>query len=278
MEYRLRRFDGDYRWILDCGVPRFGSDGNFCGYIGSSVDITERKLSEMSLRELSGRLIQAQEEERARIARELHDDISQRIALLSIDLERFEQAMSDPTSEVREQLHNISEVASEVASDLHTLSRQLHPAKLDLLGLVAAVGNYCREVSKKQDLRIEFVHRNVWAQIPKDVSLCLFRIVQEALQNVVKHARTWGARVEMSGHEDGIDLCISDTGAGFNLESAEARGGLGLISMRERLRLIGGHLTLESEPSHGTRILVHVPLSSGARPDTSEQRQYNVNA
>jgi signal transduction histidine kinase len=172
----------------------------------------------------------------------------------------------------------MSEVALEVASNLHTLSRQLHPAKLDLLGLVAAVGNYCREVSKKQDLRIEFVHHDVGAQIPKDVSLCLFRIVQEALQNVVKHGRTWEAKVTMSGHEDGIDLCISDTGAGFNLESAEARGGLGLISMRERLRLVGGHLTLESKPSHGTRILVRVSLSSGARKDTSEQNQCKANA
>ena len=278
MEYRLRRFDGDYRWILDCGVPRFGSDGTFCGYIGSCVDITERKLSEMSLRELSGRLIQAQEEERARIARELHDDISQRMALLSVDLERFEQGMSDLSSEAREQLHNMSELASEVASDLHNLSRQLHPARLDLLGLVAAVGHYCREVSKKQDLRVEFVHRDVGAHIPKDVSLCLFRIVQETLQNVVKHGRTLEAKVEMSGHKDGIDLCISDTGAGFNLKSAEARGGLGLISMRERLRLIGGRLTLESAPLHGTRISVHVPLHSGARHGTSEQKQHEANA
>ncbi len=278
MEYRLRRFDGDYRWLLDCGVPRFGPDGTFCGYIGSCVDITERKLSEMSLRELSGRLIHAQEEERARIARELHDDISQRMALLSVDLERFEQGMSNLSPEAREQLHNMSELASEVASDLHNLSRQLHPARLDLLGLVAAVGHYCREVSKKQDLRVEFVHRDVGAQIPNDVSLCLFRIVQEALQNVVKHGRTLEAKVEMSGHEDGIDLCISDTGAGFNLKSAEARGGLGLTSMRERLRLIGGRLTLESAPSHGTRISVHVPLHSGARHGTSEQKPHEANA
>jgi signal transduction histidine kinase len=202
--------------------------------------------------------------------------------------ERFRSAFRDARNgmvivsleafEACEKLHNMSEVASEVASNLHTLSRQLHPAKLDFLGLVAVVGNYCREVSKKQDLRIEFVHRDVGVQIPKDVFLCLFRMVQEALQNVVRHGRTGEAKVAMSGHEDGIDLCISDTGVGFNLESAEARGGLGLISMRERLRLVGGHLTLESKPSHGTRILVRVPLSSGARKDTSEQNQCKAHA
>ena len=150
--------------------------------------------------------------------------------------------------------------------------------KLDNLGLVAAVRDYCREVSRKQDLRIEFVHHDVGAQIPKDVSLCLFRIVQEALRNVVKHSGAWEAKVELSGHGNGIDLCISDPGAGFNPKSAQAKGGLGLISMRERLRLIGGHLTLESEPSHGTRILVRVPLFSGAKQDTSEQRQYSASA
>ena len=278
MEYRLQRFDGEYRWFVDYGVPRFGSNGTFCGYIGSCVDITERKLAEVSLRELSGRLIHAQEEERSRIARELHDDISQRMALLSISFEQFEQGMSDLSTEARQQLHHMSQIASEVSSDLHNISHQLHPVKLDNLGLVAAVRDYCREVSRKQDLRIEFVHHDVGAQIPKDVSLCLFRIVQEALRNVVKHSGAWEAKVELSGDGNGIDLCISDPGAGFNPKSAQAKGGLGLISMRERLRLIGGHLTLESEPSHGTRILVRVPRFSGAKQDTSEQRQYRASA
>jgi PAS domain S-box-containing protein len=278
MEYRLRRFDGEYRWIIDYGVPRFESNGTFCGYIGSCVDITERKLSEITLRELSGRLIHAQEEERARIARELHDDISQRMALLTIDLERFEQRMSELSSEARQQLHNMSELASEVASDLHNLSYRLHPTKLDLLGLVATVGEYCREVSKRQELHIEFVHNGVEKQIPKEVSLCLFRIIQEALRNVLKHGRTCEAKVELSGHSDGIDLCISDPGAGFTVGSAEAKSGLGLVSMHERLRLIGGHLTIESEPSHGTRILVRVSLSRETGQGSNEPKQSKANA
>jgi hypothetical protein len=162
--------------------------------------------------------------------------------------------------------------ASELSSDLHNLSYQLHPAKLDLQGLVAALGGLCRELSKQHGIKIEFVHRNVPGQIRKDVALCLFRIVQEALRNVVKHGKTSEAQVELFGHENGIDLCVSDSGAGFNPKSVEAKGGLGLTSMRERLRLIGGHLTLESEPLHGTRIRVRVPQSgfinvASATPD-----------
>jgi PAS domain S-box-containing protein len=277
MEYRLRRHDGEYRWIVDYGVPRFGSNGVFCGYIGSCLDITERKLSEMSLHELTGRLIHAQEEERARIARELHDDISQRMAFLQIGLDQFGQNVPGLTPSERKELRNLTEVTSEVSSDLHSMSHQLHPARLDLQGLVAAMGSFCRELNSQHELRIEFLHHDVPGEIPTDVALCLFRIAQEGLRNVVKHSKTSEARVELYGNGDGIDLCISDCGAGFDPESAEEKGGLGLISMRERLRLIGGDLAVESEPSHGTRIRVRVPLSSGSSQE-NEPKQFKANA
>ena len=270
MEYRLRRHDGEYRWIVDYGVPRFGSNGMFCGYIGSCIDITERKISEMSLHELTGRLIHAQQKERARIAREIHDDIGQRMAVLEITLEQFEQKMPGLSSSDRKQLHNIAQVASEISSDLHNLSHRLHPVKLDLLGLVAAIGGLCRELSRQHGLQIKFVHQNIPRKIPKAQALCLFRIAQEALRNVVKHSKTADAKVELCGHDDGIDLCISDSGTGFSPESAQTKRGLGLISMRERLRLIGGHLAVESEPLRGTRVRVRVPLSSMKSHPTSE--------
>jgi PAS domain S-box-containing protein len=273
MEYRLQRADGEYRWIVDYGVPRTGLNGVFSGYIGSCLDITDRKLSEMSLRELSGRLIHAQEEESARIAREIHDDIGQRMAVLEIGLEQLEQKMSEISSGDREHLRNLAQVASELSSDLHNLSYQLHPVKLDLQGLVAAMGGLCRELSKQHDLQIKFVHRDIPAQVPKAAALCLFRIVQEALRNVVKHSKTTDATVELCGHGNGIDLCISDSGTGFNRKSAHTKRGLGLISMRERLKLIGGHLVVESEPSRGTRVRVHVPLSSMAGHEASEPKQ-----
>ena len=277
-EYRLRRYDGEYRWIVDYGVPRFGSNGTFCGYIGSCVDITERKLSEMSLRELTGRLIHAQEQERARIARELHDDISQRMAFLQIGLEQFEQGVPALTATNRKELHNLAKVASEVSSDLHGISRQLHPARLDLQGLVAAMASLCRELNSQHELRINFVHHDVPAQIPMEVALCLFRIVQEALRNVVKHGKTSEATVELSGQGDGISLCVSDPGAGFNPEGAQSQGGLGLVSMRERLRLIGGDFAVESRPSCGTRIRVRVPLSGDLREDKAEPKQSKASA
>lgn len=278
MEYRLRRHDGEYRWLIDNGVPRFGSNGTFCGYIGSCVDITERKLFEISLHDMTGRLIHAQEEERSRIARELHDDISQRMAYLQIGLEQFGQGISALTSTDRNELHNLAELASEVSSDLHSISHQLHPARLDLQGLVAAMGSFCREITNQHDLQIEFLHHDVPAQIPTDVALCLFRIVQEALRNVVKHAKTTEAKIELSCDGDVIDLCISDSGAGFHPDFAQRKSGLGLVSMSERLRLIGGDLAVELEPSHGTRIRVRIPLPERDSQGTIEPKHRKANA
>ena len=278
MEYRLRRHDGEYRWIVDNGVPRFGSNGVFCGYIGSCIDITDLKLSEISLHKLTGRLIHAQEEERARIARELHDDISQRMAFLQIGLEQFEQNTPTLAPAGKKQLQDLADVASEMSTDLHSISHQLHPAKLDLQGLVPAITGFCREFSNQQGLPVVFLHRDVPGQIPKDVALCLFRIVQEALRNIAKHTDSSEAKVEMYGHGDGIDLCVSDSGAGFNPERVYAEGGLGLISMRERLGLIGGQLVIESQPSDGTRIRVRVPLSDGSIQSACEPKHHKANA
>jgi PAS domain S-box-containing protein len=263
--YRVLRPDGKLIWLEESGHAFFDSQGKILRMIGMVADVTARKSAEEALASLSRRLIEAQEQERYRIARELHDDLGQRMALLQIGLEQFEQKIPELSSSHREQLRNIAHAASELSSDLHNLSHQLHPVKLDLQGLVAAMGGLCKELSKQHDLQVKFVHNNVPAEIPKAAALCLFRIVQEALRNVVKHGKTGEAKVELIGHAHEIDLRISDSGAGFNPQSAEAKGGLGLVSMRERLRLIGGRLTLESEPSQGTRIRVHVPLPSSAR-------------
>jgi PAS domain S-box-containing protein len=263
--YRVLRPDGKVIWLEESGHAFFDGEGKISRIIGMVSDVTARKFAEEALASVSRRLIDAQEQERCRIARELHNDLGQKMALLQIGLEQFEQKIPELSSGDRQQLRNIVQSASELSSDLHNLSHQLHPVKLDLQGLTAAMGGLCREFSKQHDFQVKFVHENIPAQIPKAEALCLFRIVQEALRNVAKHGKTREAQVKLLGHENEIDLCISDSGAGFNPESAEAKGGLGLISMRERLRLIGGHLTLESEPLHGTQIHVHVPLSNGGR-------------
>jgi PAS domain S-box-containing protein len=276
--YRMLCPDGDVIWLEESGRGFFDSKGGLLRMIGLVADVTERKFGEEAISSVSRRLIEAQEQERARIARELHDDLSQMMALLQIGLAKFEQDMPGLSSQTRQQLHALVEVSTEVSSSIHDLSHQLHPSKLDILGLTASIGSFCREFSQRHKLEVRFVHRNIQGEIPRDVSLCLFRIVEEALQNVLKHSGAKDSKVELSGHNNQIDLCVSDNGAGFTLESVKGETGLGLISMRERVRLVGGHLSVESEPSHGTRIHVRIPLSSTTGQRANEQSKYKATA
>jgi PAS domain S-box-containing protein len=278
MEYRLRRFDGQYRWVFDRGVPRYESDGAFLGFIGSCLDITDRKAMEETLLDLGGRLIATQEEERSRIARELHDDLSQNMALILIALEELQSNIPDLSATAKGQLDDIARKVSDVSSDIHDLSHQLHPAKLDTLGLVAALASYCREFSKQHHLQIQFVEHDVPRSLPKNITLCIYRIVQEALWNVVKHSGTREVELKLTGSPATIDLCVSDSGAGFDPELAQAKGGLGLISMRERLQLVGGELQIESQPSRGTRINAWVPISQDLHEGVTDSKTRKANA
>jgi PAS domain S-box-containing protein len=278
LDVEMVRPDGTTIWLIARGEAQRDTTGRIVRLRGTVQDITERKGAEQALLSMSGRLITAHEQERTRIARELHDDLSQRMALLQIGLEQFEQDTTGLLSKDRQNLHNIVEVASEVSSNIHNLSHQLHPFKLDTLGLVASLRGLCKEFSAQHSLQVQFVNNDIPGQIPKNVALCLFRIVQEALRNVVKHSGAAEAKVELSCHGDRIDLCISDPGVGFNSESAKGEAGLGLTSMRERLRLVGGHLSIESEPSHGSRISVRVPLPTTDAQVTSEGKAHRAGA
>jgi PAS domain S-box-containing protein len=268
MEYRLKRFDGKYRWVVDLGVPRFEADGTFCGYIGSCVDVTDRKMSEKSLEELSGRLITAQEEERTRIARELHDDFSQRLALQGIGLAQLWKKLPEEEAEERAKIQELLKRNQEISSDMHSLSHQLHSSKLEHVGLAPALMGLCEELSSKFKIHIEFTESGVRSEIPKDVALCLFRVAQEALGNVVKHSRAKQAQVELSHTINGIRLRTVDAGVGFDPELRSTHPGIGLVSMRERLRLVGGGLSIRSAPMHGTEILAILPLSADAKKAT----------
>jgi PAS domain S-box-containing protein len=265
MEYRLRRFDGEYRWMVDYGVPRFESDGNFCGYIGSCVDITERKSSAESLQALTGRLIHIQEEERARIARELHDDFSQRLALQCIDIEQLRKKL--PGLEVEEQarLTRMLKRTKTMSSDIRSLSHELHSSRLDYIGLVPAVSGLCKEIGEKYKIEAQFTGSDRPVEIPKDVALCLFRVAQEALGNVVKHSQAKSVRVEIGFNLDGVSLRITDDGHGFDPNNTKPGVGLGLVGMSERLRLVGGRLSVKSEHLRGAEILAEVPLSDAAK-------------
>jgi len=265
MQYRLRRYNGEYRWIFDTAVPRFNGDGSLAGYIGSCTDITDRKLAEETLSTVGRRLIEAQEEERSRIARELHDDINQRLALLANGVQEIEQAISadiDPSQ--KKGLRELGQLTNEIATDIEHMSHQLHPSKLHYLGLAAAVRDLCHEVSRQHKIEIECVVRDLPQDLEGNTSLSLFRTVQESLRNVVKHSHARHVKVELTCQSSAIQLLVSDDGAGFHPESAQYNHGLGLVSMRERLRSVGGEFSIWSKPSLGTQVKGSVPAATKA--------------
>jgi PAS domain S-box-containing protein len=260
-EFRLRRANGEYGWVFDTGVPRLTPAGEFTGFIGSCMDITERRSAQESLLDLSGRLISAQEDERARIARELHDDFSQRLALLAMQLGQVGETLPSSNKAASERLNIMWSGISELSSDIHRLSHELHSSKLHHVGLLAAAKSLCEEIGQQHRIQIEFVHRELPEEISPDVELCFFRIIQESLNNIVKHSGAKQAHVEFVGRASHIRLRIVDSGVGFDPSAKAARGGLGLASMRERLRLLGGTIVLRSRPMEGTEIVVEVPLT-----------------
>jgi PAS domain S-box-containing protein len=257
-EYRLRRHDGVYRWMFDVAASRVNGDGSFAGFIGSAIDVTDQKLAQEALERLSGKLIDAQEKERSRIARELHDDICQRLTLLSLEIQHaMKESEGTPLTD---RMEEVWEHCSEIAGDVQALSHELHSSMLDLLGLTAAIKNFCHEFSNQQGIVVEFAYTGVPELLPRDVSLCLFRVVQEALHNAAKHSGVDFFKVHLQGSSDVIDLEVRDAGAGFNLETVQKNGGLGLISMQERVHLVRGTFAIESKPNHGTTIRVTVAL------------------
>jgi PAS domain S-box-containing protein len=265
MQYRLRRHDGEYRWVLHMGVPRLNPDGVLVGYIGSCLDVTDHKLAEDALSQMGRRLIEAHEEERTWIARELHDDINQRIALLALQLDQRYPGAPSSGVEVPDYIPQVCQQLSDLGKDVHALSHRLHSSQLETLGIVSAARGFCRELSEQKKVEIELSHEGIPRSLPKEISLCLFRVLQEALQNAVKYSGERHFRVELLGSSEEIQLTVSDSGVGFDQREAIERHGLGLISMRERLHLVDGEFSIESRPGEGTTIRARVPLVAEKR-------------
>jgi PAS domain S-box-containing protein len=260
-EYRLRRCDGVYRWFLDIAAPRIGANGSFTGFIGSAVDITDQKLARDALEKIGGKLIEAQEKESRRIARELHDNICQRLALLSMELEQAKWTSNDSPGEANAKIEEIRQHCAAIAVDVQALSHNLHSSKLEYLGMVPAIRSLCRELSQQYAVSVEFTNENVPDFVPQEISLSLFRVTQEALHNAVKHSDVSTFSVCLRGRAGEIQLEVADRGIGFDVERAKGNRGLGLISMEERVHLVHGIFSIDSQVNCGTRVLVRVPWS-----------------
>ncbi len=206
-------------------------------------------------------MISAQEEERARIARELHDDFSQRLALIGIGLGQLWKNLSPIEVEQRASVLEMLSRTKEICSDIHNLSHQLHSSKLEHVGLLPALHGLCKDFGHKYNVEVHFTEGECPVEVPKDVALCLFRVAQEALGNVVKHSGSREAQVAINTNAWGMSLRISDNGHGFDPAKKNPASGIGLIGMTERLRLVGGRLLVKSVPNWGTEILAEVPLT-----------------
>ena len=266
MEYRVRRHNGDYRWVTDTGKPRFNDDGSFAGFIGSVVDITERKLAHEALSTISQRLIEAQEHERARLARDLHDDVNQRLALVNMRLEALSRALPGSAADAAQRIEEARQDVTSLITDIQALSHRLHPQRLEFLGIADAASGLCREISTQHGIDVGFAANGVPEGLPKRIVVCLYRVLQEALQNAIKHSGTGRIKVSLRGAADQIELTVDDFGNGFDLGAPRGHG-LGLTSMNERLKAIDGQLAVRSQPARGTSIRARVPLlRHGAQP------------
>jgi PAS domain S-box-containing protein len=256
----LKHRDGRVKSVLYNASTYHDPAGQVIGAFAAARDITERKRAEEAVRVLAGKLLTAQEEERSRIAREMHDDLTQRIAVLAIEAGKLEQESSD-CEPLSGKLQGMKAQLIRLSEDVHALSRQLHPSILDDLGLADALRSECASFAQREGIAVRFTPQKIPAGIPREVALCLYRIAQEALRNIAKHSTAREARVALTAADDSILLSIQDAGVGFRADQPHGKFGLGLASMEERVRLIDGELTIRSEPGEGTLVEVWAPCS-----------------
>jgi PAS domain S-box-containing protein len=261
-EWRVVWPDGSVHWVAGRWQVLMDESGEPSRVVGADTDITNRKRAEEALADMTRKLVDAQEQERARIARELHDDIGQRLALLAVELEQLRQ---NP-SEIEVRMQELRNQTSEISKDVQALSHDLHSSQLEYLGAVAGIRNWCKGFGERRGMQIDFRH-DVQNPLPQEIGLCLFRVVQEALHNAARHSGVKRAEVQLEADSDQIYLVVRDSGRGFDVDAVQLRKGLGLTSMRERVRLVNGTIDVQSQPMGGTTIHVRVPfvLEQGLR-------------
>jgi PAS domain S-box-containing protein len=268
VEIRFRHFKTGEAISMICHLFNIrDARGTAVGWATVSVDITERRRAELALQEsrqelraLAGRLINAEERERKRISRELHDDLNQKLACLAFDTGGLQAMPFSSEDKIREELSNLRMRIVELSQHVREISHQLHPSILEDLGLTAALNELCEEFSARDGIKVLFRAETVPPAIPAEVATCLYRVAQEALHNVLKHAEGGSARMNISGDSMGIHLSIHDTGVGFDSEAELRRPGLGIVSMKERVRQVQGEFSIHSQSGQGTEVTVFVPL------------------
>jgi len=259
IEYRYLHPDGGERWFQHlAGAALRDAGGSAVRTYGVLRDVTGRKRTEEEARELSRRLIRAQEEERAMLARELHDDVSQRLAVLAIEVGRAELTPAD--GDHAEAMQAVREGLVSLSEDIHSLAYQLHPSVLEELGLVEALRAECGRRTRRGELDVSADLGPSPHALPRDSALCLFRVAQEALSNVARHAGASCATVTLRQVGDGLVLAVSDDGVGFAPGRSAEGMHLGLASMSERVRLVRGTLDIESAPGQGAKVIAWVPV------------------
>jgi PAS domain S-box-containing protein len=257
-QFRVVLPDGTIRWLEDHGALLHDPHGRVRFATGIAKDMTEHKQNEELLRRLSARLISTQEEERKRLARELHDHVNQTLALLSVELEQL--GRSSPSASVGQELiQAMQQRVKALSSDVHALSHRLHPAKLKHLGLVPAMRALCRDM-EESGLHVHFSDRDIPRILPEEVALTLYRVTQEGLQNVRKHSGTDRVELDLTRQSAVVTLRLRDRGKGFDPSTVECGNGLGLVSMTERIGSVGGTLAIRSAPGAGTEIEASVPI------------------
>jgi signal transduction histidine kinase len=263
-EYRVVSADSTVRWIAGRGRIEFDQNGKPRQLRAISIDITERRRGEDEARDLNGRLITAHEDERARLARALHDDVTQRLALLAIDAGRREKGLGDTVA--GQAMRSIRHDLVQLSEDVHALSYALHPAILEDLGLMEALKAECARFGAVEGIPTSFRATDNVDEPSQALSLCLYRVAQEALRNVARHSGASSVEVELRAVGSKLELAVEDNGVGFDPTRKQARPSLGLAGMRQRLSLVGGELLIDSAPGNGTTIVAWAPLKRGGAP------------